>query len=168
MKARAVALLLVFETMALFLASHLSLALLGAPMAGLTALVEPRSGFETIADELNRKGVKALAPASIVGKSGVKHDFAFAVVPDSGKVRIVLDTELSVKEVDEMKVLKFYVKVYDVSPDKAVLCVCPKLATRASALAREYGITVLEDDLPKRLIPLAEKVVTEAMEKGTN
>ena len=52
MKARAVALLLVFETMALFLASHLSLALLGAPMAGLTALVEPRSGFETIADEL--------------------------------------------------------------------------------------------------------------------
>ena len=103
-----------------------------------------------------------------MGKSGVKHEFAFALVPDSGKTKIVVDTELSVKEVDEMKVLKFYVKVFDVNPEKAVLCVSPKLGARAATLAKEYGITVLEDDVPKRLIPMAEKIVNEFVGSGSN
>jgi len=138
------------------------------PAASIALVVENRGGFETIASQLNRRGLKAHAPAAIVGKSGVKHEFAFALQPDSGKTRIVVDTELSVKEVDEMKVLKFYVKVFDVSPEKAVLCVCPRLGERAATLAKEYGITVLEDDVPRRLIPMAEKVVTEFVESGGN
>ena len=136
------------------------------PAASIALVVENRGGFETVANQLNRRGIKAHAPAAIVGKSGVKHEFAFALQPDSGKPKIVVDTELSVKEVDEMKVLKFYVKVFDVSPEKAVLCVCPKLGERASTLAREYGITVLEDDVPRRLIPMAEKVVNEFVGLG--
>ena len=135
--------------------------LLALPLTPLALVVETKGDFETMASEMNRRGIKARAPAAIIGKSGVKHEFAFALVPEPGRAKIVVDTELSVKEVDEMKVLKFYVKVFDVGPEKAVLCVSPKLGARAATLAKEYGITVLEDEVPKRLIPMAEKVVNE-------
>ena len=142
--------------------------LFALPLASIALVADTKGDFESMASELNQKGVKASAPAAIMGKSGVKHEFAFALMPDSGKPRIVVDTELSVKEVDEMKVLKFYVKVFDVGPERAVLCVCPKLGARAATLAKEYGITVLENDVPKRLIPMAEKVVREFVGQGAN
>lgn len=123
----------------------------------------PEATFETLADGFSHKGVAAHSPASILGKSGISHEFAFAAIQDSGKPWVVVDTELSVKEVDEMKVLKFYVKVYDVDPDRAVLCVSPKLSTRAASLAKDYGITVIEDDIPKRLIPKVERVIAEVV-----
>jgi len=138
------------------------------PAASLALVVETKGDFETIASGLARRGIRAQAPAAIVGKSGVKHEFAFALVPDTGKAKIVVDTELSVKDVDEMKVLKFYVKVFDVGPEKAVLCVSPRLGARAATLAREYGITVIEDDVPRKLIPMAEKVVDEFLRSGSN
>jgi hypothetical protein len=141
---------------------------LALPLASIALVVETRGDFETIANDLNRRGIKAHAPAAIVGKSGVKHEFAFALVPDSGRAKIVVDTELSVKDVDEMKVLKFYVKVFDVGPEKAVLCVSPRLGARAATLAKEYGITVLEDDVPRKLIPMAEKVVDEFVSSEGN
>ena len=154
---------------ALFLLRGSAPTLLFALPAGSFALVaESKGDFESMANELNRKGFKAQAPAAIVGKSGVKHEFAFALTPDAGKAKIVVDTELSVREVDEMKVLKFYVKVFDVDPEKAVLCVCPRLGARAATLAKEYGITVLENDVPRKLIPMAEKVVNEIAAPGAN
>ena len=115
--------------------------------------------FESYAGDLSKRGVRAMAPASIVGRSGVKHDFAFAVTEDSGKTKVVVDTELSVKEVDEMKVLKFYVKVYDVGPENAILCVSPKLSPRAATLAHEYGLSVLEEEVPRKLIQRAADAV---------
>jgi hypothetical protein len=151
-----------------FFARTSSAFLLGFPVASIALVVETKGDFETIASELNRRGIKAHAPAAIVGKSGVKHEFAFALVPDSGKARVVVDTELSVRDVDEMKVLKFYVKVFDVGPEKAVLCVSPRLGTRAATLAKEYGIIVLEDDVPRKLIPMAAKVVNEFIGLGGN
>ena len=160
------------NTRPLLLALFLWVALLasGLPLAGsllsLSLLssvfvLEAQRDFEAVAAQLSDKG--AQAPAFIVGKSGVKHEFAFAVVPPSTKAKIVVDTELSVKEVDEMKVLKFYVKVYDVSPEKAILCVSPKLGERARALAGEYGITVLENEVPRKLIGMASEAVEKAM-----
>lgn len=121
------------------------------------------TNFEALAQDLSKKGVKACAPAAIMGKSGVKHEFAFALLPEGGRVKVVVDTELSVNEVDEMKVLKFYVKVFDVGPEKAILCVSPKLNGRAAVLAHEYGIQVFEDDVPKKLVGLAEKAVEETL-----
>jgi len=129
-------------------------------------LLESVSGFEAMASDLSKKGAKAHAPASIVGKSGVKHEFAFALMPDSTKAKVVVDTELSVKDVDEMKVLKFYVKVFDVDSEKAILCVSPRLNERAANLAKEYGISVLEDDVPKKLIAKAAQAVKEIMSTG--
>jgi hypothetical protein len=137
-------------------ASLLSLSLMASVF-----ILEAQRDFESVASQLAKKG--AQAPAFIMGKSGVKHEFAFAIIPPSKKPKVVVDTELSVKEVDEMKVLKFYVKVFDVSPEKAILCVSPKLGERARALAQEYGITVLEDEVPRKLIGMASEVVQKAM-----
>ena len=141
--------------------AHTAVSLISFALFSPAILLESRSDFDSMADDLNKKGVRAQAPAAIVGKSGVKHDFAFALLPDGGKPKLVVDTELSVKEVDEMKVLKFYVKVFDVNPEKAVLCVSPRLSGRAATLAKEYGIVVIEDEVPRKLIPMASKYVKE-------
>jgi len=145
---------------------HGTLSAFGFSLFFSALVLESGTDFESMAGALVKKGMRAQAPAAIVGKSGVKHEFAFAVVPDSGKPKIVIDTELSVKEVDEMKVLKFYVKVFDVSPDKAVFCVTPKLGERAATLAKEYGIVVLENDTPKKLVPMAAHVVDGVLGTG--
>ena len=132
----------------------------------MVAVLASATDFETYAGNLSRKGVRAQAPASIVGRSGVKHEFAFAVTEGSGKTKVVVDTELSVREVDEMKVLKFYVKVYDVGPEKAILCVSPKLNPRAATLAHEYGLSVLEEEVPRRLVQKAADAVDSITESG--
>ncbi len=129
-------------------------------------VLEATAGFESLVSGFSKKGMKATAPATIVGKSGVRHEFAFALDPGDGKAVVVVDTELSVKEVDEMKVLKFYVKVYDVGPKKAVLCVSPRLSDRASVLAKGYGINVLEDNTPAKLIPKAASALDEILKSG--
>ena len=149
-------------------APHIQPSLLGFSLLPFAILLETKADFESMANDLNRKGVKARAPAAIVGKSGVKHEFAFALVPNGEKPKVVVDTELSVKEVEEMKVLKFYVKVFDVGPEKAVLCVSPRLSGRAATLAREYGIVVIEDEVPRKLIPMAAKLVDEIAAKRSS
>jgi hypothetical protein len=144
-----------------FLALVPSMSLFGISLILSVIVLESQRDFESVASELSDKG--AQAPALIMGKSGVRHEFAFAIVPPTNKAKVVVDTELSVKEVDEMKVLKFYVKVFDVSPERAILCVSPKLGERANALAKEYGITVLENETPRKLIDMASKAVAEAL-----
>jgi hypothetical protein len=156
--------------MALVAASFLGLVYLVHPVVSMAYLFMVPSAFalqsttfDDLAQSLGKKGIKAGAPASLMGKSGVKHEFAFALLPEGGKAKMVVDTELSVNEVDEMKVLKFYVKVFDVGPEKAILCVSPKLNGRAAVLAHEYGIEVFENDVPKKLVGLAEKAVEDVL-----
>jgi hypothetical protein len=127
------------------------------PAFGVALLAE--RDFESFAEELTKEGKEASAPASIMGKSGVKHDFAFAAYSDSRRPKVVVDTELSVTDVDEMKVLKFYVKVFDVSPEHAILCVSPKLGERANRLAKEYKLEVVEDETPRNLVMKANTMV---------
>jgi hypothetical protein len=145
----------------LFVRAHSPVSVLSLAPAWM--MLRSSGDFESMASDLTKHGMNARAPAAIIGKSGVKHEFAFALIPDSGRAKLVLDTELSVKEVDEMKVLKFYVKVFDVGPEKSVLCVSPKLGARAATLAREYGIVVLENEVPKMLVSMAEKLVRETI-----
>jgi hypothetical protein len=162
-----------FKTLFLVAAIEVGLRVLGVtsspPVFAFSLLasaliLESRRDFDSVASELGKKGVRAQAPAVLMGKSGVKHEFAFAVLEEEGKARVVVDTELSVREVDEMKVLKFYVKVFDISPAKAILCVCPGLGQRAKSLAKEYGITVLEDEVPRNLIPKASEAVEKMLQ----
>ena len=137
------------------------LSLLGLSVFPAAAILETRRDLETVASDLSKVGIKSQAPAMIVGKSGIKHEFALAVMGGEGKAKVVVDTELSIKDVDEMKVLKFYVKVFDVSPERAVLCVSPRLNERARSLAKEYQILVAEDDVPRNLIAAAEELVRQ-------
>lgn len=132
---------------------------LGFSAVPLVAVLGSAVDFEALAVEFSKLGVNARAPATIPGKSGVSHIFAFAVIGTSNRPKVVVDTELSVKEVDEMRVLKFYVKVYDVSPEKAILCVCPTLSERGRTLAKEYGVSVLESEVPKKLVSMAAEAV---------
>jgi hypothetical protein len=155
MKLKPIILALSFMVALRVLSLGTPLSLMGVSFVSSVIFLESIRDFESLASDLSKKGMQAQSPALIMGKSGVRHEFAFAVLKDSGKTSVVVDTELSVKEVDEMKVLKFYVKVFDVSPEKAILCVSPRLAERASTLAKEYGLTVVEDEVPRKLIPKA-------------
>lgn len=119
-----------------------------------------------MAKHISDSGRKAASPALLTGKSGVAHEFALAVLSGDQKTKVVVDTELSVKEVNEMKVLAFFVKVFDVSPEHAILCVSPRLGERASALAKEYRITVLENDTPRKLVGMAAEAVEKILKAG--
>jgi len=109
-------------------------------------------GFESVAKKLSGSGVQALAPAVVVGKSGVRHEFSLAV--GGPKPKVVVDEALSMKDVDDLKVLSFYAKVFDVGPERAILCVSPALDPKAKSLAKEYKITVLENETPRKLVPM--------------
>jgi len=132
--------------------------LLASPM-----LLSSERDFESMAKRLSENGVPTAAGATLVGKSGTKHDFALAVTQPTGKAKLVVDTALSVNGVDETKVLAFYVKVFDVGPERAILAVSPKLTDRARALAREYRIIVLENEAPRKLVPMVADTVDKAL-----
>jgi hypothetical protein len=125
------------------------------PLLSSVILLASDRDFESMAKKLSGSGVQAASPAVLTGKSGIKHEFSLAVGGSPAKPRVVVDEALSVKEVNELKVLAFYVKVFDVGPEKAILCVSPRLDARAKTLAKEYQITVLENEQPRKLIPMA-------------
>ena len=123
--------------------------------------------FEELARRLADSGAMAKAPAVLVGRSGARHEFALAVQSQRGGPKVVVDTALSLKGVEDVQVLSFYAKVFDLSPEHALLCVSPHLGPRGKKLADQYNITVLENDVPKMLVPMAaeyiEGVLKEAM-----
>ena len=124
------------------------------PFYSSAILLVSEQDFESVAKKLSGSGVQAASPAVITGKSGIRHEFSL-VVGESAKPKVVVDEALSVTEVSELKVLAFYVKVFDVGPEKAILCVSPRLDQKAKSLAKEYKITVLENEQPRKLIPMA-------------
>ncbi|QQG49320.1 MAG: hypothetical protein HY247_03140 [archaeon] len=122
-----------------------------------------RADFETLAKKYEDAGHPAGPSGSVVGASGVSHSFAFVVSSTTGGVDVVSDTALSVSEVDETKVLGFFAKVYDVKPRAAVLCVSPRLNPGAADLARQYGLTVIENDKPRELVGMLGKTIDKIL-----
>jgi hypothetical protein len=143
-----------------------SVSMLSLLLSSSALLLASQRDFESMAKSLSDSGRKATSPALLTGKSGVAHEFAFAVKSEEGKTKFVVDAELSVKEVNEMKVLAFFVKVFDVSPEHSILCVSPHLSDRASALAKEYHITVLQNDAPRKLVGMAAEAVEKILKSG--
>jgi len=121
--------------------------------------------FVALARRLADSGAKAKAPAVLVGRSGARHEFALAVQSQRGGAKVVVDTVLSLKGVEDVQVLSFYAKVFDLSPEHALLCVSPHLGPSGKELADEYNITVLENEAPKMLVPMAAKYI-EGVLKG--
>jgi hypothetical protein len=115
--------------------------------------------FESLAKRYTEAGYPASTSSSVPGASGVNHNFALIVSREDGAVQAVADAVLSVTEVDETKVLRFFAKVYDVKPKAAMLCVSPRLSPGAAELARQYGLSVLENEKPRELIPMLAKTM---------
>jgi len=133
----------------------------------MAAVFEPPSNemdLSSVAESYNKQGKTARAPAKIAGKSGIEHKFALAVL-EAGEPRVVADTALSVSDVDETRVLAFYVKVFDVGAANSILCVAPRLNPKAKLLANQYGIVVLESEEPRKLVPLLVNAANEALSK---
>lgn len=72
---------------------------------------------------------------------------------------MVVDTALSLQDVEELGVLSFYAKVFDISPEYALLCVSPRLGPGGRQLAGEYDIQVMENEVPKLLVPMVAKYI---------
>jgi len=119
--------------------------------------------FEALAKRLTGSGMKATAPAVLVGRSGARHEFALAVQSPGGGPKVVVDAALSLKAVDDIQVLSFYAKGFDLSPEHALLCVSPHLGASGKELAQEYKISVLENEVPKMLVPMAAKYLEDLL-----
>lgn len=118
-----------------------------------------RFDFESLAKKYVDAGYLASTSSSVLGASGVKHSFKLWVSEEDGAMQVLADTVLSETEVDEVKVLGFFAKVYDVKPKAAVLGVSPRLTPHAAELARQYGFVVCENEKPRELIPMMERTI---------
>ena len=120
--------------------------------------------FEALSVRLSKAGVRASAPAFLVGRSGAKHEFAFSLHSERLAPQLVVGTALSLKPIGEVEVLSFYAKVFDVSPQHSLLCVSPRLEFGGKRLAMEYDISIVENEVPKLLIPMATKYIEDLLE----
>jgi len=98
------------------------------------------------------------SPAAFIGKSGVRHTFSFSV-GEGEKPDIVCDVIIGKVDQDETRVLSLFIKVFDVGPKRAILCVSPRLTKEAVRLAMLYNIITLESPDPSRLPQMIEGVL---------
>jgi hypothetical protein len=123
------------------------------------ALMGTEVDFGSLAKRLSAAGHQASASGKVTGKSGVKHQFSFMVMGADGSPEVVAETALSVTDVDETKVLAFFVKVFDVKAKHAILCASPRLNPGAQALANQYKIITIEHEKPRELVPMLSRTV---------
>lgn len=101
---------------------------------------------------------RVVAPASVVGKSGVQHIFSFAS-GEKNDFGLVGDVILGASDIDETKVLSLFIKVYDIGAKRAILCVTPRLTPEAARLARLYNILTIESPDPKLLAKMLQDLL---------
>ncbi len=144
-------------------ALELHASVLFAPALSSIFFLGSQVDFEPLAKVCAAAGRKAGTSVEVVGRSGIKHSFSMAVMSKDGSPELVADAAVADSEVGEVKVLGFYVKVYDVKPKMGVLCVSPKLTAGAADLAAKYGLTVLESERPTDLPAMLRQVVEKAI-----
>jgi len=105
------------------------------------------------------------SPAALTGKSGVRHTFSFSL-GDRKKPDIVCDVIVGKVELDETRVLSLFIKVFDVGPNQAILCVSPGLTQAAARLAMMYNILTLESADAGKLPQMLEGVLRRLEDGG--
>jgi len=105
------------------------------------------------------------SPAALTGKSGVRHTFSFSL-GDAEKPEIVCDVIVGKMEQDETRVLSLFIKVFDVGPKQAILCVSPGLTKEAERLAMLYNIVTLESPDTSKLPQMIEGVLKRLGDGG--
>ncbi|MCS7135888.1 MAG: hypothetical protein RMJ14_05230 [Nitrososphaerota archaeon] len=99
-----------------------------------------------IVQRVSALGWVAKKDYKIKGRSGIEHTFTLALWPYEHSLRetpnIVVDIHMDITE--EVHVLAFYAKIIDTGIRNAILAVVPRMNEKAKALAKYYGITVVE------------------------
>lgn len=111
-------------------------------------------------------GYHVKSPSFMKGKSGAVHEFQmiFTKKVDSGEEVNVLEL---LPSPEEEAVIKLYLKVFDVSPTRAILVAVPSLSENAKKLAASYNIQVIEAaDLNKAFTQFKE-IMGEPLTKPT-
>jgi len=98
-------------------------------------------------DFLLERGYRTLIPGTISGDSEVKHTFdVIAYTGNRDDSFLVIDFAISIKPVEETKVIAMFAKVYDTTPQRSIIVAVPRLTDDARKLAEQYSIDIVETD----------------------
>ncbi len=98
--------------------------------------------MKPIKTALEESQFKVQTPGRLVGRSGVLH--RFDAVATKGGSQVVLDVIAGDRQIDEVPVVSFYAKIFDVASARAILVAIPNLAERARKVATLYRISMIE------------------------
>ena len=126
--------------------------------------------FQSILEKVAGKGWLFQAPAVLKGRSGVEHQFAFAVwsegrEPSGNPPDVLADALVSEGEVDSSQVFASLAKIFDVKPWESLLIAVPKMSERAMMVARSYDINVVEADEVAQLKDKVAAALSECMKR---
>ena len=115
--------------------------------------------YELLRKEIKKHGWSIEYPATLTGVSGVSHNFSLVIWSQKERpvAEFVVDIEIQEEEVDELKVLSFFAKTFDIRAKKKVLVAVPKLSENAKTIASGYNLIIKE-------CPNAKKVVDAILE----
>ncbi len=90
---------------------------------------------------------------TVVGKSGISHQFDLAVMSkdEHEKPVVVVDVCVDEKPIEEAKVITMYAKKFDIEPTSAILVSVPSSSAGAQELAKQYGIIMIDAEKPSRV-----------------
>lgn len=99
--------------------------------------------YESLTLEVSAKtaGYEVVKPPILRGRTGVDHKFSF--VASSSGVNYAFDFY---DTVDEIEVLKTYIKEFDTGAVVGIVCTGKGATDSAISLAQEYGMTVVSPE----------------------
>jgi DNA-directed RNA polymerase subunit RPC12/RpoP len=123
--------------------------------------------LEELFKPLREEGLVVEGPVAIAGRSGVAHEFSFAVWADTRAGRdkgkpIAVGLVHASERVKAPDVLALYAKSFDVGVEQKLILTRGAVDGEAKELAKIYGIEILESRNPKELIEKTKERVLEA------
>jgi len=106
-------------------------------------------------------GFNVESPGFLKGKSGASHMFDIASWR-GGTTRQVIVIDLATSgegEVSEQAIIAMFAKVYDVTPDRAILVAIPRMSENGRKLAALYKIELVEGRNQKEALKALEKAM---------
>jgi len=124
--------------------------------------------LEELFKSLREEGLTVESNVVIAGRSGVAHDFSFAVWDDGdkGKPPLVVGLVQASERVAAPDVLALHVKAFDVGAERKLILARGAVDGGVRDLAKTYGIEIVESRDPKELIAEAGRRVLEAARSG--
>lgn len=126
--------------------------------------------FQSILKGIAGKGWVFQAPAVLKGRSGVEHQFAFAIwsdgrEPSRNHPDVLAEALVSEGEVDSSQVFASLAKIFDVKPWESLLIAVPKVSERARVVARSYDVNVVEAEEVAQLKDKVAIALSESMKR---